>query len=990
MIGRRQELAQLEQLLQDLQGVASRLPADRTHRAGADPDTPGDSTPSPPLRPGGPDRVVLIAGEAGIGKTTLAEEAIARSSLPVFRSRAVGGVMPAYGLLAAALRDAIRRRDVPAPQTGPYAAHLRCILHELGVPPAQTDAQLQLEAFLEALDALSEGSPSILFLDDLQWADHASLELLPLLAERLEDRRLVLLAAYRSDGLPRGHRLRWLRNELRRRRPPVEINLTPLGPGETAALAEPVLGGKVSPSLAGTLHGRSQGVPLFIEELCLALQSRLRTGPEGLELFPGEPVPIPESIRDMVLVRLEHLSEAERRTLEAAAVAGSEFDLEMIAELSGDEAALDALLEHHLILGTREGRGAFRNDLIRETVLGAIPWSQQRRLNRQVASLLESRGAPPERVAEHWAAAGELVGAREALLAAAELSCRLHAYRDAAHAAHRALEIWPEGEQEGRRLAALERLAYCAEVGGQLADAARAWREVLASPLVREDLSRQAEAHRRLATVYGLQNAWKLHFESRRLAAEAFEAGGAWAEAAAEWLAGAARSTGLYDLTQALNMSERAAELARRAQRPDLEARALGLKGNVLSISGRHQDGIKIATDALSMALERHEIDAAAEVYRRLGTTLEYASEYASSRDTYLTAYEYCKREGESVQAKLCLSCMSWVLFRTGDWRRCMEVSREVIQDPADAFSQAMAGCVLGLVRVYRGENHEARELLESAHRIGLREQSPLAEMIACWGLALLAEFSDQPEDASSHYLRILEIRRELGDTHDCLTALFSGVSFFAARKAEQEASRCVSALSEIAAGTGNFEALAILAFALGEMAALHGDPDEAARKFTQALGQMEKLGVPVEHSWVEARLGRTLVEAGNRLDGVGRLRSSYRRARNLGARPLAARIAAILRSLGESAEEPRDPSAGSRVLVAGLTQRQVEIVRLVAQGFTNKEIAQQLFLSPRTVEMHVANLLNRLECRNRSEAVRKASELGLIEGEEPQTMPRQ
>lgn len=948
MIGRNRELAQIELLLQG-------------------------------LVPGSPGRMVLIAGEAGIGKTTLVEEIVARSPHPVLRSRAVAGVMPAYGLLAAALRDALRRGQAPIPDGGSYAAHLRCILPELGDPPPQTDNPLLLEAFLEAVDTLSGGRPSLLLLDDLQWADHASLELLPLLAERLEDHALAVLATYCGDPVPEGHRLRRLRADLRRRRTFTEIVLHPLSAEETAALAGRVLDVEVGTRLADLINSRSQGIPLFVEELCLALRPHLRDGPQGLELVPGGPVPTPDSIRDMILLRMENLTGAERDLLDLAAVTGSEFELDMVAELTGDESALDSLLEHQLILETAQDRGAFRNELIREAILGAIPWSKQRRLNRQVAAYLESAEAPPERIAEHWLAAGQSVKAREALLAAAELSCRRHAYRDATLSAFRALEIWPEGEEEVRRLDALERMAHCAEVSGQLADAARAWREVVASPLVRADLSRLGEAYRRLATVYGLLNAWKPYFESRRLAAEAFETAGRVGEAAAEWLAGAARSTGLYDLDQALGMCDRAIELSRQAERHDLEARARGLKGNVLSMSGKHREGIETSTAGLSLALERKAIDAAAEVYRRLGTTLEYASEYAASRETYLTAYEFCKREGEGLQAKLCLSCMSWVLFRTGDWRRCTEVSLEVLRDPADRLSQAVAGCVLGLVRVYRGENQEARRLLESANMTGTREESLLVQMIAAWGLALLAEFTQQPEDARSNYLRILEIREEIEDSHDCLTALFTGVSTFVAQGEEQAAARCVNALSAIASRTGNLEALAILAFALGEMAVLRGERDEAARQFVQALGQMERLSVPVEISWIEARLGQTLAENGDCGTGTGHLRSGYRRARNLGARSLAARIAGMLAALGESAEEPRDPTAGTRVLAAGLTQRQLEIARLLAQGLTNKEIAGKLFLSPRTVEMHVANLLNRLECRNRSEAVHKATSLGLI-----------
>ena len=128
-----------------------------------------------------------------------------------------------------------------------------------------------------------------------------------------------------------------------------------------------------------------------------------------------------------------------------------------------------------------------------------------------------------------------------------------------------------------------------------------------------------------------------------------------------------------------------------------------------------------------------------------------------------------------------------------------------------------------------------------------------------------------------------------------------------------------------------------------------------------------------------EFRIGLAYARAGSKNNAVKHLTNGYRLARNMGCRPLAAKISAELDALGETAVERRNPETGKRAAHGGLTGRQVEVARLIADGLTNKEIASKLFLSPRTVEMHVANLLNRLDCRTRSEAVRKAGELGLL-----------
>ena len=114
--------------------------------------------------------------------------------------------------------------------------------------------------------------------------------------------------------------------------------------------------------------------------------------------------------------------------------------------------------------------------------------------------------------------------------------------------------------------------------------------------------------------------------------------------------------------------------------------------------------------------------------------------------------------------------------------------------------------------------------------------------------------------------------------------------------------------------------------------------------------------------------------------EALPHLNTAYRGARNLGMRPLAARIAAHLEGLGATVEEQRSPEAPERQRQGGLTRRQSEIARLIAEGLTNKEIAGRLYLSPRTVEMHVANILDRLDCRSRSEAVARAAELGLLD----------
>lgn len=931
----------------------------------------------------GTGRFILIAGEAGAGKTTLAEECLAACSCRVLTGRASEDATPPYGPIASVLRDTLKLPGVDTLSKVSLLPHLGVLLPELGRPPRDTQSQALVEAIIELLVHVTKDDPAIIFLDDLQWADNATFELLPTLCDRLQNENLLILGTYRSDEIPRGHRIRWLRNELRRQRRLEEIVLKPLTRNESAALMRQVLQDTPAPALAKTVFDKTLGVPFFVEELSITLveQGLLRKEEGGLALAPGTDVPIPESVRDAVLLRLDGLSEAARKLLEMAAIAGMEFDLPLIMTLTGEEAGMDELLERNLIVETSQGRGAFRHALTREAVRSAILWSQRRSMNRKIAEYLESSGAPPGQVGEHWLAANEHGKARMALLASAEQSCALYAYLDAARAAHRALEIWPDGEDEETRLAALERLAHCAQVSGQLADAVRALREVIEHPITKGDQRRLAEAQRSLATIYGLQGAWEQSLNARTASAEAFEKAGAKSEAAIELLAAARRNYGMLNQAKALELSEKAAALADGIERWDIKARALALKGDMLSSLGRSDDGIATVQAGLSLALQHNLTDAASEVYRRLGSALEYASQFTASRDAYYTAYNYCQTQGVDSQAQLCLSCMTYVLFRTGDWKQALQVSREVINDKSAApGSKGVALCVMGLINYYRGETRKARKQLLDAYEIARKERVAAMEPCCIWGLALVEEAEGSRDKAERYYRQVLAVQQANNDLHDSLPTLCAAASFFAMNHLEKETIMCVKALSDIAAATGNPEALGALGFALGENAILNGKPEEAARQFAQAQSNFEKIKVPVEQMRTEFRLGIAYALSGAQSEAGKHLLDSYRIAKKLGCRPLAAQISVEIEAMGIQAEERRSSEASERIAHGGLTRRQMEIVQLIAAGLTNREIAEKLFLSPRTVEMHVANLLNRLDCRTRSEAVRKASDLELLD----------
>lgn len=925
--------------------------------------------------------IILIAGEAGIGKTCLAEEALAEGALPVFTGRATEISTPPYGPITAALRDCLRKSNDNLFEETPLSHYLALLLPELGTPPEEVDRETLVEAITTALTTGMQHKPAALFIDDLHWADEATLELLPILANRICTEHILILATYRSDEIPRGHRLRWLRNELRRTRQLQEIQLDPLGYDYATMLMENILCAPPSPALAQRIFDQTQGVPLFVEEMANALLTSggVYKGETGFELVEGAKIPIPENIRDAVLIRLDVLSEEARRLLEVAAVAGTEFDLEMITELCGEETGLDELIERNFIVENRPGNAAFRHALTREAVLGEISWSRRRHLHRQIALYLETTDASPGLIAEHWLTGNALERARQALLESAEHSCQLHAYRDAAKAAHRALEIWPDGEEENKRLETLERLAHCAQVSGQLSDAVRALREVVEC-LPENESNRLGEVQRALATVYGLQGAWEQSMEARIAAAHHFEKANLDGEAAVEWLAAAGRYTATVQYTTALATVESAIRLAEKSKRPDVQARALALQGNVLAMLGKGEEGRQTIQAGLSLALKHNLTEAASQAYYRLALALEYASEIPAAREAFFTAYDYCENQGAEMHAQICLGCMAYVFYRSGEWKRALEGCKKVMENktsPPD--SRAGSVGLVGLIRAHRGETRPARKhLLESLH-LARQANAVAIELIDLGGLAVVSEYEGDVQTADAYYRETLDLWQKGEDRHDAIAALCSAATFFANGKFEKETARCAEILATIATATGNTEALAALGFALGETELLHGNAEKAAGQFAQALSHIEKLQVPFERARFAYRTGVAYARAGDTEHAIPHLRNAYRLARKLGARPLATKIADEMEAFGETTEERRSPEASTRSQSAGLTQRQLEIARLMADGLTNKEIAQKLFLSPRTVDMHVSHILARLDCRSRTEAVRKAAELGVL-----------
>jgi DNA-binding CsgD family transcriptional regulator len=323
---------------------------------------------------------------------------------------------------------------------------------------------------------------------------------------------------------------------------------------------------------------------------------------------------------------------------------------------------------------------------------------------------------------------------------------------------------------------------------------------------------------------------------------------------------------------------------------------------------------------------------------------------------------------------------MAVVLWQTGQWSQAERTAREVIGS-ADAtqHAHAVAEGILGIVAALRGSAGRARQHLEASLQIARRIELAAMELISSWGLAVCDRLDGDEAGALDRCRRLLARWERTEERHYVVPALRWAATVFAENNEAAGVRACADALGRIAAQTAQPEAIAALASTLGEAASLESQVDAAAAHFESALEAISIRDLPLERAEIGRRAGVALVQAGRRAEGVAALVTAARTARRVGATPLGVRVAADLAALGEPVERRLGSREAHRLADRGLTRRELEVIRHVAHGLTSREIGRALFISPRTVEMHVGSALAKLDCRTRSEAVQRVAMLGLL-----------
>ncbi len=928
----------------------------------------------------GKGNIIFISGEAGVGKSFLVKEFFNQKEITVFTSTAYPENTSSYSLITSLLRQNIRRNNLNEIDFGQLTKFLSPILPEIENHNEVVSQETLCESVIQAIESLVTEKPLAIIFEDIHWADNSTLDLIPKLSERIKNLPLLIVCIYRNEELPGEHRLRKIKDTLRRLSTLNEIIINPFGFEEANNMIEEILKHPVDENYLKSVYEYTQGVPFYIEEIVRGLVENYQKNISDVGIESNYAIPIPQILKDAVNEKINSLSANAIEMLQTASILGNNFEIDFLLKLVNDEQSLGEIFEKNILVESGKGEFSFKNILIYKVIKDEIGWLHRKQIHRKTAALLSTSGSDPKQIAEHWLEAGEKNQAIEWLLKYAESLIQNHEYEKAAEESLRALQIINESTDVFYRISLLKLYAQCAQLTGKLEASKAATEDLIEIAKSKSDYKILGEAYRELASIYSLQNSLIDSINYRIKSAECFEAAGLLNESAQEYFIAARKKTSMLHVEQALLYADKSVKLSSLLENDPVKAKALGLYGNLLAMKGEVDIGRKMVQDALEIAININDTDAASEIYRRLASTLESQSDYISARNAYLNAYDFCINTGKEINAQVCLSCMSYIFFQTGEWTKSIEICRKVIYGKHTPETSIPVGYgMIGLIQAFRGESKSAIKSLKKALDYSVKYNTAAIELYVYWGLAVVYDNEMNDKAVSENYNLFLNRWRSTQEMHDVVQPLMWASNFFSERGMQKELSINLEILGRISSTTGNKEAMAALEFVIAESSLQNENYDEAIKHFKQALIHHTDLSVPLAKLMIEFRLGIALLKKQETEEAYKYLNSSLRCAKNLGAKPLAAKIKRATENSGAYLTESRNPESSERINKAGLTTRQLKVLELICEGLINKEIAAKLFVSSRTVDMHVSNILQRLNCKTRTEAINKAKELGII-----------
>jgi DNA-binding CsgD family transcriptional regulator/tetratricopeptide (TPR) repeat protein len=979
--------------------------------------------------------LVLVGGEAGVGKSRLVAEAATRlreRGWLVLEGGSVGlgdDGLP-FGPIVEALRALVHEVDSDriAAAAGPSLTELARLVPELagsaGDAPEtanQTEwRQIRIfEGVLRLLGRLGDETPVLLVVEDIHWADRSTRDLLAFLARNARDERLLLVGTFRTDELHRRHPLTaWLAEA--ERQPRVErIDVGRFERSELVELLTAIAGTPPGTALVDSIARRSDGNAFFAEELVAAVD---QTGQRRERL--------PETLRGVLLVRLAAASTLASRLVEIAAVAGRQVDHDVLAEVCGlSEAEMGSALREAVdaqLLVVDVDRAAeryrFRHALVQEAAYDELLPSERRTLHAAYARAIEARpagggAAAASRLVElahHWTAAHDPTRALSTAILAGDASRAVYAYAEAARQYEHAIELWdvvavddrPTDRNLGDVFDAASAAATLVGDASRAVNLAQREIELVDNEAgADDDRGRRARARERLGSAAWLAGDTATSIRLLQEAVQLLEDTPP-STAQARVLAGLAQNLMLAGRSgESVPFAERAIESARTIGNQGIESHALNILGVDRATLGNIAGGIDLLRRSLGIASPADDPTEVPRAHANLGSVLEMGGFVDEALAVSLAGVESARRYGSDLSFQTFLEVnAAAMLIELARYPEAAELLDRNIARVLPGVTTIHLYVTLAHLAARRGDLPAARHHLETASsaagdladaqfvidlhsfgtEIALWDGDPAAALaVARDGFDRLVEMDDaiilgQLAMPAVHAAADLAVRlraaRDQAGADDAVRAARDVIDRYrasTARLTEQDA----LAVHEIGWR---------MALCAAELARADGRDDPAlwdAVRPALAARPAPFLEAYVLWRKAEALAGRTEIGA-----AAEPLREAHAIALAIGAPLLVAGIAGLGRRLrvdlasaavatadaGDrpAPDVPADPFA--------LTGREREVLALVAEGYTNRRIAETLFISESTAGVHVSHILGKLGVESRTEAAAVAVRLGL------------
>ncbi|BCY14083.1 LuxR family transcriptional regulator [Actinoplanes sp. L3-i22] len=877
----------------------------------------------------GTGELLLLAGEAGIGKSRLLLEisrrAVAEGFAVVGAAAAPGDLEVAAGLLTDL--GAGLRRDPATEATG---IRIGQRLRDGADGDPDRHRRLLVADLVEMIERVAAcPRPMLITLEDLHWADDLTLDVLGRLALRARSLPILLVGTYRSDELyPRVPMRRW-RARLLTQRHAEEIRLPRLGRADTAALAAAILGEPLAGPRVSAVFDRSDGIPLHVEEFLAAADG------------------VPDTLADAVLFRAEQLGAAARELAGAASVLGRSFDLDLLAAITGEppaviDGALRELGERFFVQGRGDGLAYdFRHALIRDALYAELTPLRRRELHGRAAEAAAAVGFAAAFVSDQYERAQRPKEAFPYAVRGAAEAGDLSAHQEAADLYRRALRTVDPGFDRAFLLAALAG-ELAAIDDNEAADRAYA-----------EAYELRIDAGDPLAAV-GLLPEWvavrHLLGDGLEQRVSALRAGLPLAEGATlARLHSALAAAHMLDrrLAEALEHGQRARALLGAAPDHDLDATV----GSVLLFLGRLDEGCELLEDVITRTVAANLEREAARAYRMLGSSASVLVEYDRAERWLTEGIAYAERAERFNDRHYMAAHLAHVRWATGDFAEASAQARAALADGRGGITTRITALhVLGYSALV-ADPAAARSFLTEAAELGgaMRELQRVSP--AWWGLAELALLAEDPDAAIARCEEGYAASAAVRDASYLFPYVVTGARAYLAGTGPTQARDWVSRVAPLIADRAIPGTLGALDHAWGLIHLAEGQTGKARVRLAEAA------------SFWSGR--RRFWEGTAVLLDQARCAHRSRRPGEAAALVAAARSAFGPLPAAWLAGTPAAAGSGESPL---LTAREFEVARLVAAGRTDREIAGQLVISPRTVAAHVEHIRTKLGVARRTQ----------------------